>query len=596
MVLITGGTGTLGALVARHYVTTRGARHLLLTSRRGPDAPGATDLAAELTALGATVTITACDTSDPDQLASLLDAIPADHPLTAVVHAAGHLADATFANQTPDTLHSVLAAKVDSAWNLHAYLTWREIHLAEFTLFSSIAGILGNPGQANYAAANTYLDALAHHRHTHHPDQPTHSLAWGLWDTTTGMTQSLNIAGRGRISGSGISGLAVDRALDLLDTAGTSVEPALAPVAFDLTVLRRRAESGALPDMLSGLIPSAASVRRQSRRAATADGPATSSSAAAVFAARLAEVGEPAREQWLVDVVRAEVAAVLGYPAGSAVDSVPADRAFKDLGFDSLTSVELRNRINSVTGLRLPTSLVFDHPTPRELARRVGADTRGTLGKALVREPARRAVAAVGVDEPLAVVGMACRFPGGVGSPEDLWTLVLGERDAVGAFPVDRGWDVRGLYDPDPDRIGHSYTRSGGFLCDAGGFDAEFFGISPREALAMDPQQRLLLETAWEAVERAGLDPAALRGTRTGVFTGIMYDEYGVRFSRAPDGLEGQMLVGNARSVASGRISYVLGLEGPAVSVDTACSSSLVALHLAGQALRAGECDLALAG
>jgi rifamycin polyketide synthase modules 1, 2 and 3 len=301
-------------------------------------------------------------------------------------------------------------------------------------------------------------------------------------------------------------------------------------------------------------------------------------------------VGLAAAEQLRVvmDLVRESTAIVLGHRDADGFDE---GRSFKNLGCDSLGAVKLRNRLRDFTGLaNLPSTLVFDYPTPALLAEHL----RGELLGERTAEAVAASVAAV--DEPIAIVGMSTRLPGGADTPEELWQLVVERRDAVSGFPLDRGWDVEGLYHPDPANPGTSYTRSGGFLHDAAQFDAALFGISPREALAMDPQQRLLLETSWEALERAGIDPLSVKGTDVGVFTGIVHHDYVTRLRAVPEDVQGYLMTGTAASVASGRVSYVFGLEGPAVTVDTACSSSLVAMHLAAQALRSGECSMALAG
>ncbi|MEU1807091.1 SDR family NAD(P)-dependent oxidoreductase, partial [Streptomyces sp. NPDC019937] len=574
-VLVTGGTGGLGAVVARHLVSTHGVRNLLLLSRRGPDAPGAHELQRELTGLGAEVTITACDVADRRALAEAMGGIPDDAPLTGVVHTAGVLDDGMITDLTPERVARVLAAKAESALHLHE-LTADNRDLTAFVLFSSIAGVFGNSGQAAYAAANTVLDTLALSRRSQ--GLPGVSLAWGMWEHADGMGGRLGEANIARLRGQGFPPLSTQDALALFDLALRTDEPLALPVALRTTALAARRDS--LPTPLHGLLP-AARRRRTAGQGTDVNG----------LARRLSGLSEAERDRVLLHVVQSEVAAVLGHASAGAVDP---GRAFKDLGFDSLTAVDLRNRLNSATALTLPATLVFDHPSPTALAAYLRERLLGETPADRDIEPRPSGVMAD--DEPIAIVGMGCRYPGGVTSPEGLWELVDSAGDGITGFPTDRGWDVDSLFDPDGARAGTSYVREGGFLHDAAEFDAELFGISPREALAMDPQQRLLLETSWEALERAGIDPLSLRGSSTGVFAGLMYHDYASRLQTVPEDVEGFVANGNAGSVFSGRVAYVFGFEGPAVTVDTACSSSLVSLHWACQALRAGECDTALAG
>jgi acyl transferase domain-containing protein/acyl carrier protein len=568
-VLIVGGTGALGALFARHLVAELGVESLLLVSRRGPEAEGTPELAAELEALGCRVRVEACDVSDRDELAALIGSIEPERPLRGVVHAAGLIDDGVVGQLTPERLDTVMTPKVDVAWHLHELTA--DLGLERFDLFSSLAGTLGGPGQANYAAVNTFIDGLAAYRRAQ--GLPALSLAWGLWEQSSTMTSDLGEADRARLATIGAPLTDVE-GIDLYDLARSVDRALVVPVHLDLAALHPIAQVGMLPPLLGGL------VRTRSRRAAVSGG--------GVLVQRLAALPESDWDRATLDLVRDYVAGVLGHGSGESIDP---QRAFMDLGFDSLASVELRNQLSHASGLRLPATLVFDYPTPAAVAGLLRERIDGSLvGRSAVARRSR-------TEEPIAIVGMSCRLPGGVTSPEELWEMVASGTDAIGAFPADRGWDLEGLFDPDPDSPGKSYVREGGFVVDVAGFDAGVFGIGPREALAMDPQHRLLLEGAWQAFEDARIDPTSLRGSATGVFIGLMYHDYlaGAAASALKE-LEGYLGVGNAGSVASGRLSYILGLEGPAVTLDTACSTSLVAMHQASQALRQGECDLALAG
>ena len=571
-VLIAGGTGMAGASVARHLVANHGVRQLLLLSRRGLDAPGAADLVQELTEEGARVQVVSADAADRAQLTAALTTVQGEHPLSAVIHATGVLDDAVIGSLTPARVDTVLRAKVDAAWNLHE-LT-RSSNPAAFVMFSSMAGIVGSAGQANYGAANAFLDALAAHRRA--SGLSGISLAWGLWERASDMTGHLADTDLARMSRDGILALSTDTAMALFDSALMVGEPLLAPVRIDRGALRARSTAGLLPPMFAKL--ASTSTRRR------VDDSLVAAKSKSALAQRLHGLTEDAQQALVLDLLRSHMSTVLGTVDP---DAIAPEVAFSDHGFDSLTAVELRNRLKTATGLSLSPTLIFDYPTPSALAGYIRQELAGAPQE--VTQTVRTSSV---IDEPIAIVGMSCRYPGGVDSPEALWDMVADGRDVLSDFPTDRGWDLTALFDADPDAQGKSYASTGGFLYDAADFDPAFFGVSPTEALAMDPQQRLFLELAWEALERGGFDPASLRGSATGVYAGIYAQGYGM----GSDGAEGFRLTGQASSVASGRVSYVLGLEGPAVSIDTACSSSLVALHMAVQALHLGECDLALAG
>ncbi|MEU4626945.1 SDR family NAD(P)-dependent oxidoreductase, partial [Actinoplanes sp. NPDC023801] len=542
--VITGGTGALGAEVAR-LLARRGAPHLLLTSRRGADAPGVDALVTELAALGSRVTVAAVDVADRDALAAALATVDLDVPVHGVVHAAGVAPSLMLEHTDTAAYAEVVSGKVLGAVHLDELLVTADID--RFVVFSSIAGIWGSGGQAAYAAANAHLDALAAARNAR--GVPATAVAWGPWAEI---------------------GLAADHeSSDYLARRGlTAMPPALAMTAFERAVDHGDTEI-VVADVDWARFTDAFTAGRPSRLVegmvqATRD----EGSPAATEAVR------PVRSvQDLLGLVRVRAAAVLNL--ADATEIAPST-AFNDLGFDSLTAVDLRNVLQRELSLALPASLVFDHPSAEVLARHL----HDLLGGGTAEQVTAPAMLPVAGDD-IVIVGMACRYPGGVESPEDLWRLVADGADGTSGFPADRGWRVP---------AGTSYAQVGGFVDTASQFDAGLFGVSPREAVAMDPQQRLLLEVSWETLERSGVDPRSLRGAPVGVFVGASHSGY-----TAADA-DGHILTGTANSVISGRVSYSFGFEGPAMTVDTACSSSLVALHLAVQALRSGECDLALAG
>lgn len=480
-VLITGGLGAVGRHIAR-LLAERGVARLLLTSRQGPADARTADVIADLTALGAQVEVAACDIADAAAVADLLAGVGDELPLRGVVHCAGVLADGIVAELTPERLAKVLRPKADGAAHLHRLTAGLPLDL--FLLVSSAAGVLGNPGQANYAAANAFLDQLAHHRSA--LGLPGVSVSFGAW---AGEGLAAAHADLDRMARLGQRALTADQGRDLVDLALRRGSPHLVAWALDLPRLRKNAATtdGPTSALWRSLLPA----------------PRTGRDTGQGLADRLARLPEEERAARVLALVREEASLALGMRSAQAVRP---DQPLRDLGMDSVTAVELRNRISARLGTRLPATLLFDHPTPTRLADHLLTTVLAATRRTAPARPTIRPATTPATDEPVALVAMACRLPGGVSDPEDLWDLVTQGRDAVGPFPAGR-WDVESLYDPDPEAMGKSYAREGGFLDDIESFDAGFFGITPKEAAAMDPSS----DSCWRRRGRRWNAPASCR-------------------------------------------------------------------------------------
>lgn len=567
--LVTGGLGSIGLEIATH-LAAHGASHLLLTSRRSPSQAVSARISALADQYGCQIEVATADVADAHGVAKLLATHADRPPLAGIVHAAGELGASPMSAQDDAEIDRVFAGKVWGAWHLSEAA--RDLTLDFFIVTSSIASVWGSFGQTAYGAANAFLDGLSWSLR----DRGVAATAvnFGPW-ASAGMADA---QARARLEERGVATLSpADALAGLTDAiAGGQAQAVVARVdwARFLPLYEQTGRRGFLAE-LNDELP-------QQLSPSSAGGPTD-------LVKRLTDAPVQQRRRLLIGYLRDAVAEVTRVD----VDEIREDAGFFDVGMDSLMAVELRRRIETGVGREIPATLAMDHP-------RIDAVADYLLGEVLglTDAPAARpatVTSAARTEEPIAIVAVSCRFPGAP-DPEAFWEVLSGGVDAIREVPEDR-FDIDEFYDPDPDAPGKIYTRFGGFLDGIDGFDPEFFGISPREAVWIEPQQRLMLETVWEGLERAGYSPASLRGSRTGVFTGVAANEYAHLLSaESIDKIQPHFITGNALNAISGRVAFALGLEGPAVAVDTACSSALVAVHQACQALHSGDCDLAVAG
>ena len=568
--LVTGGLGGIGIAVA-NWLADNDAGAIVLNGRRDPD-PEAVEAIEALRARGVRIEVELADVTDPDAIDAMLARIDESlPPLGGVIHSVGVLSDAALGNQTWESFETVLSPKIIGAWHLHRATIDRDLHM--FVLFSSRVGVMGNPGRANHAAANAFLDQLAGHRRA--LGLPGQAIAWGAWSEIGEAAEQRERIERQRASRGGrwFTPQQGIRALERIvrQDATTSVVMSMDWSVFEEAVEERPAF---LEDMLSA-----------------SDDEADDAASSEDVLSQLRMASAAGHEELLVSFLQQEVRAVLRLPTAPSPTI-----GFFDLGMDSLMAVELRNRLNRAFAGEYVASntVVFDYPDISSLARHLAeelgqpGETRGTPA---APEPAapERLVPGRTSDDGIAVVGMACRFPG-AGDLAAFWELLESGADAVTDGRRDAGSWSGAVGDPEAKDVAN---LRGGFVDEIDRFDARFFRISPIEARAMDPRQRMMLETTWEALEDAGFAPEQLRGSRTGVYAGLGGSEYRDLVAASN---KDQSYLGTTGSVTVGRIAFVLGLEGPAMPIDLACASSLAAVHQAGVALQRGEVDLALAG
>uniref|UniRef100_A0A5Q5CAB1 Beta-ketoacyl synthase n=1 Tax=Mycobacterium sp. (strain JLS) TaxID=164757 RepID=A0A5Q5CAB1_MYCSJ len=578
--LVTGGLGAIGLEIAG-YLAAHGAGNVVLTSRRAPGDAAQQRIDALRDKFGCAIRVATADVADAHDVARLLAGVQAElPPLAGIVHAAGEIGTTALSAMDDESQQAevdrVFAGKVWGAWHLSEAAV--DLQLDFFISTSSIASVWGGFGQTAYGAANAFLDGLAWR--LREQGIAATSVNFGPW--SAGMADAES---RARLEQRGVRTLdPADALAGLADVvAGPATQGVIARIdwARFLPLYQQAGRRAFLTEL-----------EREVPVASTDAAPAVTASGKTPLVERLSGAPVQQRKKLLTDYLRDAVAEV------TRVDSaeIREDAGFFDLGMDSLMAVELRRRLEQGVGKEIPVTLVMDHPRLSDAADYLLGEVLGLSEQAPAESrPALASLASERTDDPIAIVAVSCRFPGAP-DPEAFWDLLSGGVDAIREVPEDR-FDIDEFYDPDPDAAGKTYTRFGGFLDGIDGFDPEFFGISPREAVWIEPQQRLMLETVWEGIERAGLSPADLRGSRTGVFVGVAANEYAhLLSSESIEKIEPHFITGNALNAISGRVAFALGLEGPAVAVDTACSSALVAVHQAVQALHSGDCDLAVAG
>ena len=573
--LVTGGLGSIGLEIAA-YLAANGARHLVLTSRRAPSEAAQRRIDAIREQHGCESHVVAADVADAHDVARLLATVRAElPPLAAIVHAAGEIGTTPLHSLDDAEVDRVFAGKVWGAWHLSEAAA--DLQLDFFISTSSIASVWGGFGQTAYGAANAFLDGLSWR--LREQGVPAISVNFGPW--SAGMADA---AARKKLEQRGIRTLSPTDALaGLADLLGASSAQGAVQ-----GVVARIDWAKFLPlYQQAGRRPFLAELEREVPDVA----PPPTASGKTQLVERLTQAPVQQRRKILTDYLRDSVAEVTRVDAAE----IREDAGFFDLGMDSLMAVELRRHIEQGVGKQIPATLAMDYPRLSDVVDYLLGDVLGLSEQPSKSGPQLPAAVTTRTDEPIAIISVSCNFPGAP-NPEAFWEVLSGGVNAIREVPEDR-FDIDEFYDPDPETPGKIYSRFGGYLDGIDGFDPEFFGVSPREAVWIDPQQRLMLETAWEGLERAGYSPAALRGSRTGIFVGVGANEYSHLLSaNSVEKIEPHFITGNALNAISGRVAFALGLEGPAVAVDTACSSSLVAVHQACQALHSGDCDMALAG